>query len=95
MRRLTNSIVWKLTIWFLLLAALRRPGLGLCRKAMVIGLKPLNKTMAWSAENDVEDREKAAVNFLQNYEDRWRSWVTPEARRKRKDALEKAVSEGH
>ncbi len=63
-------------------------------KAMVVGLEPLNKTMAWSAENDVEDREKAAVYFLQNYEERWRSWVTPEAHRKIKDALEKAVSEG-
>ncbi|MCH8831990.1 MAG: hypothetical protein IID00_04490 [Chloroflexi bacterium] len=50
--------------------------------------------MAWPAENDVEDREKTAVYFLQNYEDRWRSWVTPEAHRKIKDALEKAVSEG-
>lgn len=50
--------------------------------------------MAWPTGNDVEDREKAAAYFLQNYEDRWRSWVTPEARRKIKDALEKAVSEG-
>lgn len=62
---------------------------------MVVGLEPLNKTMAWPTENDVEDREKIGFYFLQNHEDRWRSWVTPEAHRKIKDALEKAVSEGH
>lgn len=61
---------------------------------MVVGLEPLNKTMAWPAENDVEDREKIGFYFLQNYEDRWPSQVAPEAHRKIKDALEKAVSEG-
>lgn len=63
-------------------------------KAMVVGLEPLNRTMAWSEENNVEDREKAAVYFLQNYEDLWRSWVTADAHRKIKFALEKAVPDG-
>jgi glycine betaine/proline transport system substrate-binding protein len=63
-------------------------------KAMVVGLEPLNSTMAWSEENNVEDKAKVAVYFLQNYEDRWRDWVTPEAHRKIKDALEKAGSAG-
>ena len=70
------------------------PDLVKMLKAMVVGLEPLNRTMAWAEENNVEDREKAAVYFLQNYEDRWRSWVTPEAHRKIKLALEKAVSAG-
>ena len=61
--------------------------------AMFVGLEPLNRTMAWSKENDIDDRKRAAVFFLQNYEDLWRSWVTPEAHRKIKSALEKAVSD--
>jgi ABC-type proline/glycine betaine transport system substrate-binding protein len=61
-------------------------------KAMVVGLEPLNSTMAWSQENNVKDKDKVAVYFLKNYEDRWRRWVTPEAHGKIKSALEVAVS---
>lgn len=60
-------------------------------KAMVVGLEPLNKTMAWSQEHDVQDWEKAAIYYLQNYEDRWRGWVTPEAYEKVKKALSEAA----
>ena len=62
-------------------------------KAMVVGLEPLNKTMAWSQEHDVQDWEKAAVYYLKSYEDRWRSWVTPEAYDKVKKALGEAAQE--
>jgi len=45
---------------------------------MVVGLEPLNKTLAWAKEND-QDWDEASVYYLKNYEDRWKSWVTPKA----------------
>ena len=63
-------------------------------KAMVVGLGPLNQTMAWSAENNVEDWEKAAIYYLESYEDRWRGWVTPEAYEGVKKALREAGQVG-
>ncbi len=62
-------------------------------KEMVVGLEPLNETMAWSKKNDVQDWEKAAIYYLQNHEERWRSWVTPEAYDQIKEALEKSDQE--
>ncbi len=56
---------------------------------MVVGLEPINKTMAWSSENDVKDWDRAGVYYLRNYENRWRSWVTPEAYDRIKEALDK------
>ncbi len=49
---------------------------------MNVGLEPLNETLAWAKSHDVQVWERAAVYYLQNHEDRWRSWVTPEAHRK-------------
>ena len=46
---------------------------------MMVGLEPLNTTMAWAIQNAVDDRDKAAIYYLQNYEDRWRTRVTPDA----------------
>ena len=57
---------------------------------MMVGLEPLNTTMAWAIENSVEDWERAAIYYLQNYEDRWRTWVTPDAHAKINAALEKS-----
>jgi len=45
---------------------------------MVVGLDPLNKTLAWAKEND-QNRDEASVYYLKNYEVRWKSWVTPKA----------------
>jgi len=58
-------------------------------RAMMVGLDPINKTMAWFTENDVEGWDQSGVYYLRNYEDRWRSWVTPEAYDRIKDALDK------
>lgn len=70
---------------------------GLQRKAgdvvemlekMSIGLDPLNTTLAWVDQNEIQDWEAAAVHYLRANEDRWRSWVTPKAYEKVKVALE-------
>ncbi|MFC1949495.1 glycine betaine ABC transporter substrate-binding protein [Chloroflexota bacterium] len=55
---------------------------------MVVGLEALNRTAAWSVENEVQDYEKAAVWYLREYEERWETWVTDDAYDKIKDALD-------
>ena len=57
-------------------------------RKMEVGLEPLNRTLAWAAENGVEDWNEVAVYYLKTYEDRWRTWVTPTAYEKIKEALE-------
>ena len=59
-------------------------------RKMMVGLEPLNETLAWAEENDVQDWEDAAIYYLQNYEERWKTWVTPEAYENIKQALEDA-----
>jgi glycine betaine/proline transport system substrate-binding protein len=54
---------------------------------MVVGVEPLNETLAWARENDVQDWRQVAVYYLRNYEDRWKTWVTPEAYARVKEAL--------
>ena len=56
-----------------------------------IGLQPINETLAWAAENEVTDSEEEAIHYLQTYEDRWETWVTPEAYQKIKEALEETA----
>jgi glycine betaine/proline transport system substrate-binding protein len=53
---------------------------------MVVGLEPLNKTLAWAKEND-QDWDEASVYYLKNNEDRWKSWVTPKAYKRIDKAL--------
>ena len=53
---------------------------------MVVGLEPLNKTLAWAKEND-RDLEKVSIYYLKNYEHRWTSWVTPNAYKRIAKAL--------
>ena len=53
-----------------------------------VGLEPINETLSWAAENEVADWEEAAIYYLQTYEDRWESWVTPGAYEKIRKALE-------
>ena len=60
---------------------------------MLVGLDPLNETMAWAVSNGVEDWQEAAVYYLQNNGDRWETWVTPEASRKIKEALEDTAAD--
>jgi len=59
-------------------------------RRMLVGLEPLSETLAWAKENNVEDWEEAAIYYLQNYEERWETWVTPEAYERIKKALEEA-----
>ena len=55
---------------------------------MDMGVAAINKTAAWASDNDIQgDWEQAAVYFLQNYEDRWTSWMPSENADKVKEAL--------
>lgn len=54
---------------------------------MMVGLEAINRTAAWAKENEVQDYEKAAVWYLGEYEDDWKTWVTDDAYNKIKDAL--------
>jgi glycine betaine/proline transport system substrate-binding protein len=57
-------------------------------KKMNVGLQPINVTAAWAVENDIQsDWEKAAIYYLQNYEDRWTTWMPASEVQKVKDAL--------
>ncbi|MDD4876458.1 MAG: glycine betaine ABC transporter substrate-binding protein [Dehalococcoidales bacterium] len=55
---------------------------------MNVGLQPLNVTAAWYNENEMQDYETAAVYYLENYEDRWETWLTDDAYDKVKEALD-------
>ena len=59
-------------------------------RKMSVGLEPLNRTLAWANENNIRDWERAAIHYLLTYEDRWRSWVTPDAYEEIKEALAEA-----
>jgi len=59
---------------------------------MNVGLEPLNDILGWADKNEVQDWEKAAIYYLQNYEDRWKTWVTPKAYERIKKALEEVSS---
>ncbi len=57
-------------------------------RKMVVGLDPINETLAWVEANDPQDWEEAALHYLRDNEDRWKGWVTPTASRKIERALE-------
>jgi len=54
---------------------------------MNVGLQPINVTAAWATENEVQDWSLAAHYYLENYEERWKTWVSDDAHKKIKDAL--------
>ncbi len=58
---------------------------------MVVGLDPLNSTVAWAIQNSVEDWDQAALHYLRTYDARWRTWVTPDAYDKIDAALQKGL----
>ena len=57
-------------------------------KKMNVGLTPINKTAAWAMDADIQsDWVKAAVYYLQNFEDRWTTWMPADNAKKVKDGL--------
>jgi glycine betaine/proline transport system substrate-binding protein len=54
---------------------------------MIVGLDALNRTAAWSVENEVQDYKDAAIWYLNEYESKWKTWVTADAYDKIKAAL--------
>ncbi|TKJ29497.1 MAG: hypothetical protein CEE40_08335 [Chloroflexi bacterium B3_Chlor] len=65
----------------------KAPDVAEMLRRMFVGLEPLNDTLAWARQNDVNDWEEAAIYYLQIHEDRWKTWVTPEAYKNIKEAL--------
>jgi glycine betaine/proline transport system substrate-binding protein len=55
---------------------------------MNIGLELTNESAAWAKENEVEDWNKVSVWYLRNNESRWKAWVTDDAYKKIKTALD-------
>ncbi len=55
---------------------------------MNIGLELTNKSAAWAKENEVQDWNKVGVWYLRNNESRWKAWVTDDAYKKIKTALD-------
>lgn len=52
-------------------------------KKMNVGLQPINVTAAWAKSNDIQGEwERAAIYYLENYDERWHTWVTNEAKLK-------------
>ena len=56
-------------------------------KKMNVGLQPLNTTSAYTVANFEAQWDKAAIYYLQNYEDRWTTWMPAENVKKVKEAL--------
>ena len=57
---------------------------------MDMGVEVINKVAAWASDNDIKgDWEKAAIYFLQTYEDKWTSWMPQE----NVDRVEEALTE--
>ena len=57
-------------------------------RKMTVGLQPINVTAAWAIDNEIQgDWEKAAIYYLQTYEDRWTNWMPGENADKVKEAL--------
>jgi len=58
---------------------------------MNVGLQPINVTAAWANENDIQGEwDLAAIYYLQNYEDRWSTWLDAAGVAKVKAALASA-----
>lgn len=45
---------------------------------MRVGLVALEETTAWFRQNSVQEREEAAVHYLNTYDDEWRNWMPKE-----------------
>lgn len=58
-------------------------------KKMNVGLAPLNENLGWLKTNKVQDMGKAAIHYLENYEHRWKSWVTSTAYERIKEAIQR------
>jgi glycine betaine/proline transport system substrate-binding protein len=69
----------------------KAPDLVELLKKMNFGLEPLNKTLAWAMENEINGNwERAGVYYLRTYEERWTTWMPPEKVQMVKAALAKA-----
>ena len=65
----------------------RRPDVVEMMKKMNVGLQPINVTAAYTGANFEAQWDKAAIYYLQNYEDRWTTWMPADNIKKVKEAL--------
>ena len=54
---------------------------------MNIGLQPINVTAAYTSQNFESQWDQAALYYLENYEDRWTTWMPAENVKKVKEAI--------
>ena len=54
---------------------------------MEMDLEVLNRILAWGRSQGGQDWQRTAMYFLRNFEPLWKSWVTPEAYGRIKNAL--------
>jgi len=59
-------------------------------RKMDIGLQAINVTAAYTVENFEAQWDNAAIYYLQNYEDRWTTWMPADNVKKVKEALANA-----
>ena len=59
-------------------------------RKMSPGGDAISRTASWAVENEVQDFSKAGVYYLQNFEDRWTTWVPADVATKVKAALAEA-----
>lgn len=55
---------------------------------MNVGSWPLYYVANWAKDNEIQYWEKAAIWYLREYEDDWKTWVTTDAYNKIKEALD-------
>ena len=65
----------------------KAPDVVAMMRKMNVGLQPINVTAAYTVENFETQWDKAAIYYLQNYEDRWTTWMPAENVKKVKEAL--------
>jgi glycine betaine/proline transport system substrate-binding protein len=56
-------------------------------RKMNVGVEPIQETLAWMKENQIQDYSQAAVYYLRSFEDRWTTWMPAEKARRVKNAL--------
>ena len=58
---------------------------------MNVGLEPINVIAAWAKDNEIGGEwDKAAIQYLKVYEDRWTTWIPADKVKLVKEAMEKA-----
>jgi ABC-type proline/glycine betaine transport system substrate-binding protein len=96
LRPLDHACTWRVTpvrkIAHRSLATRAPEVVGMLKK-MVVGIRPLNETVAWVRAKGVTDWRDAALYFLRSYEPLWKTWVSPTAFSRIKESLDQEAGQ--